>query len=152
VPNYYLVRPCWGRVPILLALAAIGCWLKKLGMKNVLFACMLLCSLASCSSFRSLSSTTTIPAYQRFVLGDNEHGRFSATLRNLSNHAIEVYFAPIKGGTHSRTTIPAQEEFSTRVDANTALVIENKTANETMVSIKAKGDVSLGMGYQNLPK
>jgi hypothetical protein len=116
-------------------------------MKNLsgTFLLLLLC-LASC---KSLTSTTYIKAADSFVLGNNEHGKFNARLKNISDHEIEVYRAPILGGTHSREVVKPNQSVQVAVEANTALVIDNKSSKNAAVELLIKGDVGLSMGYKN---
>ena len=83
------------------------------------------------------------------MLGNNEHGAFRVHLKNVSNHAISIYLAPIDGGTYSRQILQINEIIATKVPKNTAIVIENKSTDYASVDIFAKGDLNLGMQYQN---
>jgi hypothetical protein len=80
-------------------------------------------------------------------LGNNEHGKFKVTLKNVSNHEIEIYFAPIEGGNYSRQTVKINQVITTKVARNTAIVIENKSNEWASVDLKATGDLNLGMTY-----
>ena len=115
-------------------------------MKNLLGTVFVsLLALASC---KSLTSTTYIKADDSFVLGNNQHGKFNARLKNISDHEIEVYRAPIDGGTHSRTLVKASQTVQVDVESNTALVINNKSSRQATVELLVKGDVGLSMGYK----
>lgn len=105
--------------------------------------------LTSCSIFSSLNSNTSIKPNESFYLGNNPHGKFKVILKNVSNHPIDIYFAPIDGGTYSRQTLQINEEITTKVAKNTAIVIENKSYDYASVDIKATGDLNLGMTYNN---
>ena len=105
--------------------------------------------LTSCSVFSSLNSNTSIKPNESFYLGNNPHGKFKVTLKNVSNHPIDIYFAPIDGGTYSRQTLQINDEIHTKVQKNTAIVIENKSDQYASVNIKATGDLNLGMNYKN---
>ncbi|MBC7642219.1 MAG: hypothetical protein H7174_07760 [Flavobacterium sp.] len=102
----------------------------------------------SCNVFSSLNSNTSIKPNDSFLLGNNEHGKFNVTLKNVSNHDIEIYFAPINGGSYSRQIVKINEVVTTKVAKNTAIVIENKSNEYASVDIKATGDLNLGMQYQ----
>lgn len=103
--------------------------------------------LTSCSVFSSLYSYTSIEPNQSFLLGKNKHGKFKVTLKNTSNHDLEIYFAPIEGGTYSRQTVKVNQKITTKVPRNTAIVIENKSSDYAGIDLKATGDLNLGMTY-----
>lgn len=104
--------------------------------------------LTSCSLFNSLTSNTSIKPNESFSLGNNEHGKFKITLKNFSNHPIDIYFAPIAGGTHSRQTIQINQAITTKVEKNTAIVIENNSVDYASVDLKVTGDLGLSMTYK----
>lgn len=116
-------------------------------MKTIISTIVLGIILTSCSVFSSLNSNTSIKPNESFLLGNNEHGKFHITLKNVSNHAIEIYFAPIDGGIYSRQTVEINQIVTTKVPKNTAIVIENKSNDYASVNIKATGDLNLGMNY-----
>lgn len=99
-------------------------------------------------SCASLTSTTKIEANNSFILGNNKHGKFNVKLKNVSDHDLEIHYAPIDGGTHSYVLVKPSQQLKLNVDKNTALVIENKSADEAIVSLLVKGDTGLSMGYQ----
>lgn len=105
--------------------------------------------LTSCGIFSSLNSNTSIKPYDSFLLGNNKHGKFIITLKNVSNHPIDIYLAPIDGGRYSRQTLQINQIVSTSVGKNTAIVIENKSDQYASVDIKATGDLGLAMDYKN---
>lgn len=116
-------------------------------MKTIIVSLCTLALFNSCGLFSSLNSNTSIKPNESFLLGNNEHGRFRITLKNVSNHPITIYFAPIDGGTYSRQTIEINQVVTTKVAKNTAIVIENKSDDYASVDIKATGDLNLGMAY-----
>lgn len=101
------------------------------------------------TSCRTLTSTTTIKAQDSFILGNNEHGRFSVKLKNISDTEVELWKAPIGGGRHSPVTVKPNGTLKTRLDKNTALRIENKSNEQVAVELLVKGDTGLSMGYKN---
>ena len=105
--------------------------------------------LTSCSVFSSLNSNTSIKPNESFYLGNNAHGKFKVTLKNISNHPVDIYFAPIDGGTYSRQTLQINEVITSKVPKNTAIVIDNKSDQYASVDIKATGDLGLAMDYKN---
>jgi hypothetical protein len=114
-------------------------------MKYLISILTLVILLSSCA----LNSNTTIKPNDSFVLGNNEHGSFKVKLKNVSKNELEVYHAPIEGGKHSSQNVKPGESIRIRVDKNTALVIENKSADTASVDLKVTGDIGLSMGYKN---
>lgn len=96
----------------------------------------------------ALHSNTTIKANDSFILGNNQHGTFKVKLENVSKNNLEIYHAPIAGGKHSTVIVKPNEKVSLKVDANTALFIQNKSKEEASVNLKVVGDLNLSMGYQ----
>ena len=118
-------------------------------MKKVILSIALFTALVSCGVFGSLTSNTRIKPNDSFLLGNNEHGNFKVQLKNVSNHDIEIYFAPIAGGTHSRQIVKMNQKISTKVNKNTAIVIENKSSETASVDLVVTGDLGLAMTYKN---
>jgi hypothetical protein len=121
-------------------------------MKKSFFVLLLISSLfASCRllPFAGLTSTTYIKAKEAFVLGNNEHGKFFARLKNASNAPITVWKCPIYGGRHSPVTVNPNEPVKENVDRDTALKIENDSDVQVAVELVVKGDTGLSMGYKN---
>ncbi|MBC7606402.1 MAG: hypothetical protein H7199_05555 [Burkholderiales bacterium] len=118
-------------------------------MKIVISSLLVGLMLACCSTFSALNSNTSIKPNDSFLLGNNEHGKFHVKLKNMSNHAIDIYLAPITGGTYSRQTVQVNQEITTSVEKNTAMVIENKSAEYASVDLKVTGDLGLAMTYKN---
>lgn len=117
--------------------------------KTIITTILVLFLLTSCSVFSSLNSNTSIKPNESFYLGNNPHGKFKVKLKNVSNHPVDIYFAPIDGGTYSRQTLQINEEITTKVPKNTAIVIENKSDQYASIDIKATGDLGLAMDYKN---
>lgn len=118
-------------------------------MKTVITLFFILLFTSSCGIFNSLNSNTTIKPNDSFVLGNNEHGTFKVTLKNISNHELRIFMAPISGGTHSPIVVVPNETVKVKADKNTALVIENKSSEQANVTLKVTGDIGLSMGYKN---
>ena len=110
---------------------------------SILLAAILL---SACST---LHSTTTIKANDAFILGNNQHGRFFASVTNISTSPLTVWQYPIDGGRHSPLTLQPATNVKVRVDRNTALRIENSSEKSVDVQLVVKGDVGLSMGYKN---
>lgn len=118
-------------------------------MKTIITTIVLGLLLTSCSVFTSLNSNTSIKPNESFLLGNNEHGNFKVTLKNVSNHPIEIHLAPINGGSYSYETLQINQTTRTKVPKNTAIVIENKSDQYAYVDINAKGDLNLSMTNKN---
>ena len=113
-----------------------------------LVACLLL-SACQYLPFPQLTSTTTIGGNNAFLLGNNPHGSFTVSLKNLAETDIKIWRCPIDGGQHSPVQVKPNEQISVRVEKNTALRIENASAKAVDVLLKVKGDTGLSMGYKN---
>lgn len=100
------------------------------------------------SACKTLTSTTTIKPNEKFVLGNNEHGKAKVKLKNISPNDIEVYHAPINGGKHSAQIVKPQETVMITVEKNTALVIANISNLQASVELFVTGDLGLSMGYK----
>jgi len=115
-------------------------------MKFILLPLIL--TLASCSLFQSLTSQTYIKPHERFVLGNNQHGRFHASIKNSSISDLYVVQLPIDGGSHSPLVLHPNERVKLKVDRNTALSIENQSDEQATVDLLVKGDTGVSIGYQ----
>ena len=118
-------------------------------MKKKLALVVLVLSTFSCGVFGSLNSNTSIKPFEKFVLGNNEHGSFKTQLKNEGVTVLKVYQAPIAGGTHSSILIKPKESTTIKTEKNTALIIENTGNEYASVTLKVKGDLNLGMTYNN---
>ena len=103
----------------------------------------------SCSPFRTLNSTTNIKANDAFILGNNKHREFYASVSNISNSEITIWQYPIDGGRHSPIALNGLSSVKVRVDKNTLLRFDNANAVEVALKLKVKGDLALSMGYRN---
>jgi hypothetical protein len=109
-------------------------------MKKIIAVSFLFVFISSCSIFGSLHSTTTIKP---------NDGSFKVVLKNISNHELKIFMAPISGGTHSPSIVVPNETIKVKADKNTALIIENKSFEQADVTLKVTGDIGLSMGYKN---
>ena len=96
----------------------------------------------------SLTSTTYIKPNESFVLGNNQHGKFSVKLKNISTTNLTIWLMPLDGGKHSPIDVKPNETVKVKVDKNTALTIENNHPSEASVELVVKGDTGLSMGYK----
>lgn len=106
-------------------------------------------AVTSCGVFGSLTSNTIIKPNDSFVLGNNKHGTFKVKLKNVCNHDLKIFMAPIAGGTHSPIVVSPNKTIAVNAEKNTALVIENKSNEQASVDLYVTGDTGLSMGYKN---
>jgi hypothetical protein len=118
-------------------------------MKQIIAIVFITIYLLSCSSFKSLNSTTYIKANDEFILGNNVHGKFNVNVKNTSNFEIAIWQYPISGGRHSLTSLKPFASIKLDIDKNTSLRIENHSNEQVAVKLKVKGDTGLSMGYKN---
>ena len=115
---------------------------KLIGIYGLVFL------ITSCSMFKTVTSNTVISPQNSFILGNNEHGSFTVKLKNVSKNDVVLHRAPITGGNHSYVTVKPTETVKVNVEANTALIIENKSNDTASVDLYIKGDTGLSMGYK----
>lgn len=114
-------------------------------MKTILVSVALCFTCLACT----LHSQTFIKPKESFVLGNNQHDRFTVFVKNDSDSELTFYHAPVDGGRHSFQNLKPNEKTTFHVDKNTALLIENKTEKLAKVNLKVVGDLGLSMGYTN---
>ena len=117
-------------------------------MKKIISIYAIIILITSCSMFKTVTSNTTITPQNSFILGNNEHGSFTVKLKNVSKNDVVLHRAPIAGGNHSYVTVKPTETVKVNVEANTALVIKNKSNDTASVDLYIKGDTGLSMGYK----
>jgi hypothetical protein len=117
-------------------------------IKNVALVACLFLTACQYLPFTQLTSTTTIGGNDAFLLGNNPHGSFTVSLKNLADTEIKVWRCPIDGGQHSPVQVKPNERITVHVEKNTALRIDNSSAISVDVLLKVKGDTGLSMGYQ----
>ena len=116
-------------------------------MKKVIFACVLIISVAS--SCKSVYSTTTIEPKTTFVIGDNEHQTFEVTINNISNEVVEISQKPNDGIIQLLQNLKSKKTVLIIIPKNTALYISNKSENKVAVELNLKSTSHLSMGYKN---
>lgn len=117
-------------------------------MKKIIALTATIWSIYSCGIIGSLNSNTSIKPHERFVLGQNEHGKFRTYLKNEGNTLLKIFQSSIDGGSNSPVLVLPQESIQIKTAQNTALVIENTGAVYGSVTLKVKGDLNLGMTYK----
>lgn len=96
----------------------------------------------------ALNSTTYIKPNDRFILGNNPHGKVRVKLSNISTQPIQTQLFPIDGGSHSLSTVNSGKTSRVKIDKNTALHIINNSTDTVIVKLKVRGDLNLSMGYR----
>lgn len=119
-------------------------------MKKSLAFAALIAVTFSCGVFGSLNSNTSIKPHETFVLGHNEHGTFRTRLKNEGVTILKICQKPITGGSHSPVFVNPQQSIEVKTEKNTALIIENTGNDYASVTLKVKGDLNLGMVYNEL--
>ncbi|MFY8090622.1 MAG: hypothetical protein ACOVMI_05160 [Chitinophagaceae bacterium] len=117
--------------------------------KFSLLAIIISIALSSCSIFGRLISTTTISPNNSFILGNNEHNRFTATAKNVSKQKLDIFLQPLNGQPKLVQTLLPQETAKLKVPGNTAIIIKNNSTDTVNVQLKVNGDTGLSMGYKN---
>jgi hypothetical protein len=117
-------------------------------MKKLITLCFFTIAITSCNIFKTITSNTTIEPNNSFVLGDNVHGPFDVSLKNVSINNVTVYLLPKDGIAFAKQIIKPNKKIKVNVDANTALVVENKSNEAASVDLLVKGDTGLSMGYK----
>lgn len=117
--------------------------------KKFFLAIVIIIALFSCNIFSKLTSNISITPNNSFVLGDNEHGKFSAYIKNVSKQALEIYTKPINGTPILVKTLQPKESADVDVKSNTAVIIKNNSNETVSVDLIVKGDTGLSMGYKN---
>ena len=114
-------------------------------MKHLFFCAVLLCSL---QAYSTLSSTTYIDSQKSFVLGENEHRAYTASVKNVGDTDIEVVQLNAKGVATSLGILKNNEKQNYAVVRNATIKFENKGTEQGVIKIFARGDTNLSMGYK----
>ncbi len=96
----------------------------------------------------ALNSTTYIKPNDRFILGNNPHGKVGVKLSTISTEPVQTQLFPIDAGFHSLSTVNSGKTERVAVDKNTALHIVNNSTDTVIVELKVRGDLNLSMGYR----
>ena len=105
-------------------------------------------ALTACSVFGSLTSNTSITPQNSFVLGNNQHGKFSAKVTNVSKQPLQILLKPIDGEATILTTLQPNQTIAAKVPSNTAIIIQNNSNDTVNVDLKVNGDTGLSMTYK----
>ena len=116
-------------------------------MKKLLIALIIL--IITASSCKTVYSTTSIEPKKSFVLGDNEHGAFEVTIKNISNDDLDLCQMPNGGTKQLIQVLNSSKSATVKIEKNTALYIDNKSDNKASVELNLKSNTNLSMGYKN---
>ena len=117
-------------------------------MKKIIALTATIWCIYSCGIIGSLNSNTSIKPHERFVLGQNEHGKFRTYLKNEGTTVLKIFQTPINGVNSSVIILNPQEVVHVKTAKNIALIIENTGDIYGSVTLKVKGDLNLGMTYK----
>ena len=102
--------------------------------------------LSACSTIKS---TTYIEPKQSFVLGENNHLSYSASVKNIGADKVEVLLFDKKGNETNLGTLAVGQSEKYRVPANHTVKFKNLSTNEdAKIKIRVVGDTGLSMGYK----
>lgn len=99
---------------------------------------------ASCA----LHSVTYIDPLQSFELGEGQHGRYNASIKNISSVNVEIWTHPLDGERKSVATLKPNEIINLSVEKNTKAIFKNANNAQAAIKIDLNGDNGLSMGYK----
>lgn len=98
-----------------------------------------------------LHSGLAVPAGERFILGDNPHGRFSVRVVNVGVVPVELVVEEA-GAIVSTATLQPGDRTRARFQAQQAAIFVNAGEQEANLSVDINGDIGLSMNYTPLPE
>ncbi len=119
-------------------------------MKQILIVSIFFILLSSgCRIFGRLTSTTQIDVAQSFVLGEGNHGRYNANVKNIAQSKIEVFKTDLNGSTQSLGILTKGDSQQYEVPKDTKITFKNLGNSMAYIAIKLVGDTQLSMGYKS---
>lgn len=103
----------------------------------------------SCSVFGVLTSQTTIEPGKSFVLGEGEHGSYTASIQNTASSPVEVFIQKYQSEVSTSLGVlnkGDQQEY--RVANNNRVSFKNLGKRVAVINIKLRGETNLSMGYK----
>ncbi len=103
----------------------------------------------SCGIFGVLTSQTSIEPGKSFVLGEGEHGGYTAVIKNTATSPVEVYIQKYQSEVSTSLGVlnkGDQQEY--RVANNNRVSFKNLGKKVAVISIKLRGETNLSMGYK----
>jgi hypothetical protein len=103
----------------------------------------------SCSIFGVLTSQTTIEPGKSFVLGEGEHGSYTASIQNTTNSPVEVFIQKYQSEVStSLGVLNKGDKQEYRVANNNRVSFKNLGKRVAVINIKLRGETNLSMGYK----
>ena len=121
-------------------------FVKGFIMKNLVVALVLAALTQSCAS---LFSYTTIDPNRSFMLGEGNHGAYSAKITNDSFVEVEVFTIGAESTETSLGVLKTGVQQTFNVPANTAVRFKNGSALPAAIKISLFGDPNMSMGYKD---
>ena len=119
-------------------------------MRRVLF--LLLFSFVffqSCSIFGVLTSQTTIDPEKSVVLGEGQHGSYTAVVQNTNNSPVEVFIQKYQSEVStSLGVLNKGDKQEYRVAKDNRVSFKNLGKKVAEINIKLRGETNLSMGYK----
>ncbi|MBC3788663.1 hypothetical protein [Spirosoma utsteinense] len=118
-------------------------------MKTLISVVALLLLLTNCRSLVGsyVGSVTTIPPGKEFELGNNQHGAFTAQVRNTGAVLVTVSQRQSSGLATPIGQLKPGDQQKLQFSAGTTAVFGNTSAQSAELSLSLTGDTNLRMGY-----
>ena len=103
----------------------------------------------SCKIFGVLTSQTTIEPEKSFVLGEGQHGSYTAVIQNTINTPVEVFIQKYQSEVStSLGVLNKGDKQEYRVAKDNRVSFKNLGKKVAVINIKLNGDTNLSMGYK----
>ena len=103
----------------------------------------------SCSIFGVLTSQTTIEPEKSFVLGEGQHGSYTAVIQNTTNIPVEVFIQKYQSEVSaSLGLLNKGDKQEYRVAKDNRVSFKNLGKKVAEINIKLRGETNLSMGYK----
>ena len=103
----------------------------------------------SCGIFGSLTSQTIIEPEKSFVLGEGQHGSYTAVIQNTTTSPVEVFIQKYQSEVStSLGVLNKGDKQEYRVANNNRVSFKNLGKKVAVINIKLHGETNLSMGYQ----
>jgi len=119
-------------------------------MRRVLvFALFSFIFFQSCGIFVALTSQTSIEPGKSFVLGEGEHGSYTASIQNTTNSPVEVFIQKYQSEVStSLGVLNKGDKQEYRVAKDNRVSFKNLGKKVAEINIKLRGETNLSMGYK----
>jgi hypothetical protein len=115
---------------------------------KLIFSAILCCFALFCVSCGGLNSVTTIAPNKSFILGENKHLGYTASVKNIAQSSVEVLLTLDKTTTSLGILRPNESRLY-KVTANSTVTFKNLNDTPANIKIKLVGDTNLSMGYKD---